>query len=155
MMAGRIVKRLLKDAHDIARHRSTTTTEARSHGEKQPLFLVFSVSRCLRGGFSFRRRYTLELPKQPLRISVIDLLQHLIWQPQPVNHPPPLRWILRVREVLVFGFEPSEIVVIHLFRSAFVGAKHDAVGIFQEQPPHSPRLPSQFSFARSSLNHYI
>src|SRR5271166_762016 len=97
----------------------------------------------------------LELRKQLLRVAMVYLLQHGVWQTQTVNHPAPLQGILSVRKIFIFRLEPAEIVLVHRLRGAFIGAEHDAIGILHEDFARPLGLTSQFALASAGLNHDV
>ena len=86
----------------------------------------------------------LETDEQPFRILVVQLLQNISGQEDAVDHPEALTVVAAGGvEVLVVGFEESVIDAIGLAAGCRVGSKHDAILVFQEEPPRGVGLSAQ------------
>ena len=86
---------------------------------------------------------------------MVNLLEHGIGQFHSVNHPASLAGVARIREIFVAGFQPTEVVGVHLFRRLAVRAEQNAVLIVEEEFPRAAWLPAEFGFAGPKLHHHV
>src|SRR4029077_6070150 len=74
-----------------------------------------------------------ELLEQAFGVLMINLLEDFIGKRKAADFEAALAGSAPVVEVLVGGFEPSEIVAVHGFGDFVVGAEHHAILILQKQ----------------------
>src|SRR5215469_7178272 len=93
--------------------------------------------------------------KNLLGVTVIDLLENKIRQPQTVDHPSSLARVAPIGKVFILRFEPSEIVGVHSENRFRICSKEDAVLKFTKELGGAARLATKLGLPRSEFNIHI
>src|SRR5258708_5297749 len=102
--------------------------------------------------FFVNRLYPLELREDLFRIPVIDLIEDHVWQLDSVYFPTPLLRISVIIEIFISGFQPTEVIAVHLLITTRIGAEQDAIRIGEEQFPCLAWLAPEFCLTRPKLH---
>src|SRR5579864_7079225 len=94
--------------------------------------------------------------QQALRILIVQLLEHVFWQENSIDHPEPLPVVPSGGvKVLVVGFEEAVVHAIRLPVRRRVGAEHDSVLVLDEEPPRGVGLPAELGDARVDVDVHV
>src|SRR5262245_51312568 len=101
-------------------------------------------------------RSRFQADKQALGVLEVELFEHVPRQKDAIDHPEALGVVAAGGvEIFVVGFQESVIDSVGGAVRCRVGAEHDAILIFQEEPAGGIRLPSELGDAGVDVNVHV